>query len=82
MSETFWYGVKVEAGANANKFYEMKAALDGATFVARWGRVGTEGQSKVYPMSAWHKTIRTRLDHGYKDMTGVKAVLASTTSRT
>lgn len=76
MSGSYWYGVKVEPGANNNKFYEMKGSPSGGTFIARWGRVGTDGQSKEFPVSAWEKTIRTRLEHGYRDMTDVKVTSA------
>lgn len=76
MIDTYWYGIKVEAGANNNKEYEMKVDPAGSTFTARWGRVGTTGQTKVFPVSTWEKTIRTRLEHGYKDMTGVKVTSA------
>ncbi len=72
MATGYWYGIKVEAGENANKFYEMKVDPSGSTFTASWGRVGTKGQSKSFPMSEWVNTIRTREKHGYKDMTATK----------
>ena len=75
MTTDFWYGIKVAADANANKFYEMKADPAGSTFTARWGRVGTAGQSKVFPMSEWASTIRTREKHDYRDMTAQKRTL-------
>jgi predicted DNA-binding WGR domain protein len=37
--DMYAYLIKVEAGANNNKYYEMIDNEDG-TFTAKWGRVG------------------------------------------
>lgn len=36
---------------NHDKFYLMTEDPTGTTFVARWGRIGTEGSSCTYSMS-------------------------------
>ena len=54
---------------NHDKFYLMTEDPTGTTFVARWGRIGTEGSSCTYSMSNWHKTLNKRLSHGYVDRT-------------
>lgn len=54
---------------NHDKFYLMTEYSAGTTFVARWGRIGTEGSSRMYSMSDWHKMLNKRLSHGYVDRT-------------
>lgn len=62
--------IKVEANANNNKFYNMDDNGDG-TWTAHWGRVGSNGQSKTYPMREWDKKYRQKTSDkkGYKDVT-------------
>ena len=52
---------------NNNKFYNMHENGDG-TFTATWGRVGTAGTSKTYPMSKWDSTYRSKTGKGYQDI--------------
>ena len=40
---------------NHNKFYLMTEDPTGTTFVARWGRIGTEGSFCMYSISNWNK---------------------------
>lgn len=54
---------------NHNKFYLMTEDPTGTTFVARWGRIGTEGSFCMYSISYWHKKLHERLSHGYVDRT-------------
>lgn len=54
--------------SNNNKYYNMVENNDG-TFTATWGRVGVTSDSKVYPMSKWESTIRSKVKKGYKDIT-------------
>lgn len=61
---------------NNNKIYRMTENADG-TFTAEWGRVGAKLSSKVYPMSEWDSTIKTRLKHGYADVSSLQAVSSS-----
>lgn len=43
---------------NHDKFYLMTEDPTGTTFVARWGRIGTEGSFCMYSISYWHKKLR------------------------
>lgn len=54
---------------NHNKFYLMTEDPTGTTFVARWGRIGTEGRFCAYSISNWNKELHERLSHGYVDRT-------------
>lgn len=54
---------------NHNKFYLMTEDPTGTTFVARWGRIGTEGSFCMYSISNWNKEFHERLSHGYVDRT-------------
>lgn len=66
--------IKVEAGENNNKYYNMEDLGDG-TFNANYGRVGSSrGQNKVYSMGDWDKIYRQKIKKGYKDITEISAV--------
>ena len=52
---------------NNNKFYTMHDNGNG-TFTATWGRVGTAGSSKDYPMSKWDSTYKSKTGKGYQDI--------------
>lgn len=54
---------------NHDKFYLMTEDPTGTTFVARWGRIGTEGSFCMYSISNWDKKLHKRLSHGYVDRT-------------
>lgn len=54
---------------NHDKFYLMTEDPTGTTFVARWGRIGTEGSFCAYSISNWNKELHERLSHGYVDRT-------------
>jgi predicted DNA-binding WGR domain protein len=54
---------------NNNKWYKMTERDDG-TFLAQWGRVGFEGQSKAYPIGKWDSQLRSKLDKGYTKVAG------------
>lgn len=54
---------------NHDKFYLMTEDPTGTTFVARWGRIGTEGSFCAYSISNWNKKLHERLSHGYVDRT-------------
>ena len=41
---------------NHNKFYEMVENSDG-TFVAKFGKIGTGGSTKLYSMREWDTTL-------------------------
>jgi len=64
------YLIKVEPEANNNKFYYMTELGDG-TFKAEYGRVGSDPDVKIYPMSMWDKKYKEKLSSrkGYSDVT-------------
>jgi len=64
------YLIKVEPGANNNKYYNLTELGDG-TFKAEYGRVGGHMATEIYPMSKWDSKYREKLSErkGYKDKT-------------
>lgn len=58
---------------NNNKFYDM-VQVDDFSWTCRWGRVGTNGQTKTYPMSQWNKKLQEKLKKGYEDVTDIVAI--------
>lgn len=66
------YLVKVEAGANNNKFYRM--IKNGDIFEVQFGRIGNSGyQTTSYPMSRWESTLKSKIKKGYADQTRLVA---------
>ena len=61
------YLVKVEPGANNNKFW--KAVAKGDHFDVEYGRVGSGSQKYSYPISQWNKKYNEKLRKGYVDRT-------------
>ena len=71
--DKYVYLVKVDAGENNNKFYEMKQ--NGSTFVATWGRVDAPKPStKSYSISDWDSKLNEKVKKGYQDVTKYKAI--------
>lgn len=59
--------VKVSAGENSNKFYEVTLDASG-TVTKRWGRVGADGQT-CYEHSGeagYHRVIQSKMGRGYR----------------
>lgn len=59
--------VMVTAGANNNKYYDMKP--NGDSWIAEYGRVGSNPQIRSYPLSEWDKKYKEKIRKGYKDQT-------------
>ncbi len=53
--------------ANHNKFYTMTDLKNGY-FKAHWGRVGSNGQSKEYPITLWNTKMQSKLAKGYVEV--------------
>lgn len=58
----------VSADNNHNKFYDMEQISDDR-FIAHYGRVGSKGSKKEYPMSNWDKVYKSKTRKGYQDVT-------------
>ena len=57
-----------------NKFYRMEVnPLNGTIWTATWGKIGTVGQEKDYPMREWSKKYDEKIKKGYVDRTPKKA---------
>lgn len=63
---------KVDTSENHNKYYNLLPNGDD-TFTAEYGRVGAGKQVKIYPMSKWDSTIKSKLKKGYVDITDLKS---------
>ena len=61
------YLVKVESGANNNKYYRM--VPKGDHWVAEYGRVGAGCQIRTYGMYEWEKKYNEKIKKGYVDRT-------------
>lgn len=59
--------VMVAAGANNNKYYDMKP--NGDSWIAEYGRVGSNPQVRSYPQSQWDKKYNEKIRKGYVDQT-------------
>ena len=55
-----------------NKFYEMIENPGGATFTAKYGRIGNRPQQLRYPMTEWDRKYDEKLQKGYIDKTYMK----------
>lgn len=64
------YLIKVDPGANNNKYYRMIPTGD--TFRVEYGRVGAGCQTAVYPISQWNKKYNEKLRKGYQDKTELR----------
>lgn len=58
-----------QIAGSARKIYLMTEDDGGSTFTANYGRIGTTGSVKTYPMSKWQHVYNTRIQHGYTDKT-------------
>ena len=61
------YLVKVEPGANNNKYW--KAMAQGDHFNVEYGRVGGTPQRYSYPIAQWNKKYNEKIKKGYVDRT-------------
>lgn len=75
------YLIKIEAGENNNKYYEMKSN-DDFTFTAYYGRVGRDPQTMLYDMQKWDRTLKSKVRKGYTDVTHLRAKEAVASTRT
>jgi len=66
--------IKVEPGANNNKYYDM--VDDGTTIHCKFGRVGASEQTASYPSRKWNEKYNEKLRKGYKDVTDLYATVA------
>ncbi len=62
---------------NNNKYYEMREQDDGM-FSVSFGRVGSRGSIRHYPMKQWQKKYREKVKKGYRDVTHLFAEKADT----
>lgn len=51
-----------------NKFYEMSENTGSTTFTARWGKIGSSGSTKEYPIDQWYTIRDNKLNKGYVDV--------------
>lgn len=70
--------IKVDHNNNNNKFYNM-VQLDNNTFEVTYGRVGSNGVKKTYPMSQWYKLYNEKKGKGYTDITSNSTVTTKIT---
>ena len=61
------YLVMVTASANNNKYYRQ--IPNGDTWIAEYGRVGSNPQRRTYPMSQWESKYKEKIKKGYDDQT-------------
>jgi len=66
--------IKVEPGANNNKYYDM--VENGDTIICKFGRVGASEQTASYPSRKWNEKYNEKLRKGYKDVTELYSTVA------
>lgn len=66
----------------ARKFYQVE--VEGSSWTARWGRIGTAGQSKTTPCYSEHgarmeaeEQFRSKLKKGYVERTAMESLAAT-----
>lgn len=67
--------------SNNNKYYTM-TDNENDTFTAEYGRVGSNPQTKTYPMHKWDSTIKAKTKKGYEDLTELFIVESNTDGTT
>jgi predicted DNA-binding WGR domain protein len=55
------------AELNSDKFFEM-TMKDEDSFSVRWGRFGSKGLQKEYPMSEWERVKDDKIQKGYTEV--------------
>lgn len=66
------YLIMVDPYHNNNKYYRMIPDGNRQTFTIIYGRVGTAGMKKSYPISDWDKILQSKLKKGYEDVTDLQ----------
>lgn len=59
--------VMVTSDANNNKYYDM--IPEGDMWVAKYGRIGSNAQTRTYPISQWQSKYNEKVKKGYVDQT-------------
>lgn len=54
---------------NSNKFYHMQPDRKSGNLTCRYGRIGAEGSTKVYPLSDYYRILSQKIRKGYTDIT-------------
>jgi len=56
---------------NSHKFYELQeVGRKSGLVLAKWGRIGTAGDEKIYDQFEANKKLREKLRKGYKKVYG------------
>lgn len=71
--------VMVTASANNNKYYNQ--IPNGDTWIAEYGRVGSNPQRRTYPMSQWESKYREKIKKGYVDQSDLSEDLMQVKSK-
>lgn len=59
------YLIKIDSYNNNNKYYQMTHVSGEPYFIAKYGRVGSSGMQKKYPIISWDKVLHEKLENGY-----------------
>lgn len=73
------YLININTQGNHNKYYEMKQT-DKNFFQVLYGRVGAKPMVRSYPISAWSRKYKEKLDKGYVDRSDLRNVTDMTGS--
>lgn len=52
----------------------MEENADGLTWTAKWGRIGSIGETQVYPIETWEKKYKEKIKKGYSPVTELVAI--------
>lgn len=67
--ERMSYLVMVCPDANNNKFYRMTGYAGEPSFTVEYGRIGSRGMTRRYPLSEWYRKYDEKIAKGYLDKT-------------
>lgn len=71
MDEKVAYLIKVNPNTNNNKFYRMIHIPGTNYFIVEYGRIGTTGMKRKYPLEQWYIKLNEKLNKGYSDQTSI-----------
>lgn len=73
--ERMAYLIMVCPNANNNKFYRMTQMNGENSFEVEYGRIGTKGMVRRYPIRDWTKKYEEKLNKGYVDKTDSQSIV-------
>ena len=68
------YLIMVCPGTNNNKFYRMIQPQGESYFTVEYGRIGSKGMQRKYPMNQWYDKYQEKIKKGYLDRSDTQSI--------